>query len=120
MVSANTVHTDCGHEVELAGAWPLANGAPSLVVRTDEDFLPALLGELATTAAPSVVPTHRPTTGPDGVTRLFQPVHRAFNIALLEAHCTGFGIPRLDARQIESSGLVVRRVRTVNGTKHHD
>jgi hypothetical protein len=122
MVSASSVHTDCGHEVELAGAWPALNdGAPSILERHDEDFLAALLGELATDAATTLVAKHRPTSGADSFLRLYQPVHRTFNVALLEAHCTGFGLPRLDARQIDSAGLVVRRVRTDrNGAKYYD
>lgn len=122
MVSPNTVHTDCGHEVELAGAWPaLHDAAPSILERHDEDFLAALLAELAADSAAALVPKHRPSNGADGKLRLFQPVHRTFNLALLEAHCTGFGLPRLDARQIDSAGLVVRRVRTDrHGLRRYD
>lgn len=122
MVSAPAVQTGHGHEVELAGAWPLRpDGAPSILQRTDEDFLPALLGDLATDDAPALVPRHRPPTGSEGILRLYQPVHQAFNLALVEAHCLTFGTPRLDARQIESAGLVVRRVRhDAKGTKSYD
>lgn len=122
MVSPATVHTDCGHEVQLAGAWPVrGDAAPSIVERRDEDFLAALLGELGTERAASLVPEHRPSAGADGLLRLYQPVHRTFNIALLEAHCAGFGQPRLAAAQIDSAGLVVRRVRIdAHGQRHYD
>ncbi len=122
MVSPATVHIDCGHDVELAGAWPMrADAAPSIIERSDEDFLAALLEELAGENPSAVVPAHRPGAGTDGALRLYQPVHRTFNLALLEAHCVSFGTPRLDARQIDSAGLVVRRVRTAaDGGKSYD
>ncbi|HEY6169389.1 MAG TPA: hypothetical protein VI454_15210, partial [Verrucomicrobiae bacterium] len=53
---------------------------------------------------------HQPSVDGD-LLRLYQPVHRVFNVALVEAHCQAFGSPRLDPRKIESTGLVVRRVR---------
>jgi hypothetical protein len=122
MVKPGTAHTDCGHEVALAGAWSVAaDSAPALLQRTDEDFIDALLEELQSDAFADLTRTHRPTlVGEDGLLRLYQPVHRVFNLALLEAHCTGFGQPRLDARQIDSAGLVVRRVRTVGNTSVYD
>ncbi len=121
MVNVATTETDCGHEVELLGAWPVrGDGAPSIIERKDEDFIPALLEELAGAEPAATVPTHRPSSV-ENVLSLFQPVHRVFNLALLEAHCTTFGTPRLDPRKIDSSGLVVRRVRTQpNGTKNYD
>lgn len=121
MVTSATVHTDCGHEVELAGGWPVsADAGPSLIERHDEDFLAAMLQELAGTDAASVVSAHRPTSGSGNVLQLYQPVHRTFNLALVEAHCTTFGTPRLDSRQIDSAGLVVRRVRVDKGAKVYD
>ncbi len=121
MVNVATTETDCGHEAELHGAWPVrGDGAPSIIERKDEEFIPALLEELVGDNPASTVPTHRPSSSGE-VLRLFQPVHRVFNLALLEAHCTTFGTPRLDPRKIDSSGLVVRRVRTQpNGTKRYD
>ncbi|MBC8008959.1 MAG: hypothetical protein H7067_02545 [Burkholderiales bacterium] len=122
MVKPCTVHTDCGHEVALEGAWSVAaDAAPSLLQRTDEDFIGSLLEELQTDSFANLTSTYRPAQlGDDGLLRLYQPVHRAFNLALLEAHCTGFGKPRLDARQIDSAGLVVRRLRTVENTLVYD
>ena len=52
--------------------------------------------------------------------RVFQPVHRTFTVALLEARCDTFGFPRLDPRKIESAGLVVRRVAERDGQPQHD
>ncbi len=122
MVSAATVHADCAHAVELAGAWPVrSDDAPSIIARHDEDFLAALLEELAGENPSGLVPAHRPSAGGDGLLRLHQPVHRTFNLALLEAHCVSFGNPRLGAQKIDSAGLVVRRVRAhADGTKRYD
>jgi len=122
MVTLPDNDTCCEHDAELSGAWPvLGNGAPSIIQRTDEDFIPALLEELAGQNPAAVVPNYRPAVGDDGFLRLFQPVHRTFNLALLEAHCVQFGTPRLDPQKIDSSGLVVRRVRIQSdGTKVYD
>jgi hypothetical protein len=40
---------------------------------------------------------------------LFQPIHRTFYVAILEAACETFGHPRLDPRKIDGAGLVIRR-----------
>jgi hypothetical protein len=122
MVKLGTEEIHCDHEVELHGAWPVrGDGAPSIIERKDEEFIPALLEELTGENPSSVVPTHRPSSTSGNSLRLYQPVHRAFNLALLEAHCTTFGEPRLDPRKIDSSGLVVRRVRIQNdGTKRYE
>lgn len=121
MVKANPAHLD-DHEVRLAGAWPVrGDGAPTILERQDEEFIPALLEELVGENPAGIVPTHRPKAASDGVLRLFQPIHRTFNLALLEAHCDTFGDPRLDPRKIESSGQVVRRVRIQpDGTKRYE
>jgi hypothetical protein len=47
-----------------------------------------------------------------GNLKLLQPVHRIFNVVLVEAYCATPGSPRLDPRKIESAGLVIRRKRT--------
>jgi hypothetical protein len=122
MVSLASVHTDCGHEVELAGAWPVrSDGVPTIIERRDEDFIAALLAEMAGETPEAIATDQRPGSATDGKLRLFQPIHRVFNLALLEAHCTNFGTPRLDGRQIASAGLVVRRVRTTPaGAKDYD
>ena len=115
MVSRRKVQTDCGHEVDLKGAWSLTTDQPPVILeRQEEDFIGTLLEDLHGDTFGALATNFRPKqTGPDGLLRLFQPVHRVFNLALLEAHCTSFGLPRLDARQIDSAGLVVRRVRTL-------
>jgi hypothetical protein len=108
------------HAVELHGAWG-SNRRPSLVQRTDENFLEATLAELQGADPSRVVTDHRPDAAPTGELLLFQPVHRTFNLLLLEAHCADFMNPRLDPRKIESSGFVVRRARTgADGVKGYE
>jgi hypothetical protein len=90
--------------------------APTILQRTDEDFIGGLLNELAgengisvaTDASRKKLAQERDR---NRVLRLYQPVHRAFHIALLEIACDYQGqYPRLDPEKIDSAGLVVRRV----------
>lgn len=122
MVKANPVHLHDDHEVRLVGAWNLrGDGTPSILERRDEDFIAAMLEELAGEQHATIVANHRPKAATDGALRLFQPIHRTFNLALLEAHCDTFGNPRLDPRKIASSGQVIRRVRPQpDGSKRYE
>ncbi len=98
------------HDVLLQGAFPVDAGTgPSIIQRTDQDFIKATLAELAGPTASSVVANHPPASAANAL-KLFQPMHRTFNLALLEAHCDTFMSPRLDPRKIDSAGLVIRRV----------
>jgi hypothetical protein len=98
------------HDVVLQGVWNAGGSSkPAIVERKDEDFLDAMLSELQAANPDKVVTEHRPTLS-SGALRLHQPVHRVFNVVVVEAHCEAFMQPRLDPRKIESSGFVVRRV----------
>jgi hypothetical protein len=101
------------HEIALTGAWPSRQGqaGPTLLQRKEEDFLGALLNDLKGDSFTQLGSAFRPPT-PKGELRLYQPVHRVFNIALLEAHCLRFMHPRLDSAKVESAGIVVRRLST--------
>jgi hypothetical protein len=61
------------------------------------------------------------TTAPVELVKLYQPMHRTFQFVVVEAVCDMFpelgksGQPRLEREQIESAGLVVRRVSEANG-----
>ncbi len=81
-----------------------------LVKRTDPEFIPGLLDGLRQSAAPATLGS--PDSRHDLFDRLhlYQPVHRTFNLLLVEAACDRPTFPRLDPRKIESAGLVVRRV----------
>ena len=101
----------------MAPALPMkGDRSPTLLKRTDPDFIAAILDELQRDAVfqPNS-PLHRSTLTPSATPfTLFQPVHRTFYVALLEAVCDTFNIPelqpRLSDRQIHSAGLVVRRI----------
>jgi hypothetical protein len=100
------------HAVRLRG--PARAAAPALIVDVeDDDFLAVLQGALQRmvwprTGWPAELPL--PTLPGSGAPRaLFQPIHRRFNLLLLDTHCDSFGSPRLDPRRIESAGFVVRR-----------
>jgi hypothetical protein len=100
---------------------PLPQGsAPTILKRTDADFITAILDELQRDAIfqPNS-PLHQSVVQATAPLTLLQPVHRTFYVALLEAVCDSFEIPelqpRLDAQQIHSAGLVVRRVNPKGG-----
>src|SRR6185295_16110335 len=91
---------------------PAPGGAVVLAERTEDgNFVKAMLGELASADGRQLLAKTVVSTGPGtkGL-KLFQPVHGAYNLALLEAHCDQFGDPRLDPNDIDSSGMVIRRV----------
>lgn len=104
------------HEIKLNGLGLGVEGTrPTILARTDAEFIPAILAELKRENGLELLAATVAKTRLDGETavlplKLLQPVHRTFNIAILEAHCEIFGEPRLDPAQIESSGLVVRRL----------
>jgi len=83
---------------------------PLIVKRNDDNFVDAMLNELAdhngltSVATTRVLPSHS-----GGALTLFQPVHRVFQLALLEVACDRVGQPRLDPAKIESAGMVLRR-----------
>jgi len=99
------------HPVKLRGAsFAVTSGSPTILQRTDQDFLPAILEELKRdTRRENILKSLPPTRETNSVLKLFQPVHRTFNVALVEAICDTFGQPRLDLARIDSAGLVVRR-----------
>ena len=90
--------------------------APTILQRTDQNFIGGLLDELG--GENGVVVATDPsrlkiaqTKDQNGVLKLYQPVHRTFHVALLEVACDFQGQhPRLDPESIDSAGLVVRRV----------
>jgi hypothetical protein len=95
----------------LAGLASAAAGGPTIVARTDQDFIGAILDELGGARPGPSVSEHlaRVTAGQPQL-KLMQPVHKTFNVALVEIACDVAGQPRLDPDKIESAGLVIRRV----------
>lgn len=106
------VHTH--HPVGLRGLASGSPDAPALLVDVEaEDFV----GTLVKALQAARWPRHG---WPEGLTlarlsaqaaprALFQPIHRRFNLLVVDAHCLGFGTPRLDPANVDSAGFVVRR-----------
>ncbi len=44
------------------------------------------------------------------VLKLFQPIQRQFNLAVMEARCDAPGEPRIDPKRVDSAGMVIRRL----------
>ncbi|WP_418320177.1 hypothetical protein [Piscinibacter sakaiensis] len=102
------------HPVRLRGAASGRTGAPALLPDIEAEDFVAVLGQAIKRSPwprfgwPATPPL--PTLAQQGAPRaLFQPIHRRFNLLLLDTHCDIFGSPRLDPRRIESAGFVVRR-----------
>lgn len=99
------------HPVILRGLATLAaDGPPVVVQRSDADFLPAILAELGGDPGLRDLLRQTPRLDERGAWSFGQPVHQMFQVALFEVCCDRPGLPRLDPTQIESAGLVVRRV----------
>ena len=101
------------HPVILRGYHAALNdlsAPPLLVKRLDQEFVPGVLDGLRRKVTPDAL--GKPASAEDfrdGNLRLFQPVHRTFNLVVLEAVCRQPGFPRLDPRDIGSAGFIVRR-----------
>lgn len=89
--------------------WPPPALPPTLLQRTDQDFLAAVLRGLTSADGWQSLAQTQVAAASSGVLRLFQPVHRTFHLAVLELVCERPGQPRLDPQRIDSAGLVVRR-----------
>jgi len=107
------------HSVLVRGAaMPGAGPGPAILERTEQDFIGALLEELGGDDGLAAAGAHlAQTRDANGVLKLLQPVHRTFELALIEAACDPAGWPdqpalqpRLDPQRIESAGLVIRRL----------
>src|SRR5579871_5915376 len=84
---------------------------PSLLERTDADFIHHVLSEVTASGLPKRGDDRLAhTRDSTNILKLQQPVHRTFYVAVFDIACDVFGSPRLDPRRIDSAGLVVRRV----------
>ncbi|HSA79708.1 MAG TPA: hypothetical protein VLE23_02730 [Geminicoccaceae bacterium] len=86
----------------LAEPWILRLARP--------DFVAHLLAELADGAGRDRLGAARVQPDARGLLVLEQPVHRSFNLVLLEARCLIPGLPRLDPSRVLDAGLAVRRL----------
>lgn len=94
------------------------SGPPALLQRGDEDFIDATLEGLRDAAGRADLATTLAGTKTGGVLKLFQPIHRRFHVAVLEAVCDTPGMPRVDPERIESAGMVLRQIRP-DGVTHN-
>lgn len=90
---------------------PGAGHGPTILARTDHNFIQGILETVGGARGPAALADTiaRPPAGESHI-KLYQPIHRTFNVAVLQAGCDIFGDPRLDPARIESAGLLVRRV----------
>jgi hypothetical protein len=86
---------------------------PWILRLTRPDFVAHLLAELADDPGRDRLVAGRVAPDERGLLALEQPIHRSFNLVLLEARCVLPGFPRLDPAKILAAGLVVRRLVTV-------
>lgn len=89
---------------------------PTILQRTDQVFIDAILEQLTQEQRwTEIAKTLATEKDEENVLTLFQPVHQAFHVVLLEATCDLYEQPdlqpRLDPQKIESAGLVLRRLR---------
>jgi hypothetical protein len=97
------------HDV-LLRPWGGEGEAALILTASEESFIDAVLADVAASDARARLTARRGRRrGADRVLELHQPVHRRFQLILLEACCDLPGRPRLDPAKIESMGFVLRR-----------
>lgn len=102
------------HAIKLTGSY-LSVGAenanrPNILQFKEQSFIESLLSSLRTKQGRDNL-NEKIVSAPFGETlRLYQPVHRLFNVLLLDVNCATYGEPRLDESKIHSSGYVLRKV----------
>lgn len=112
--AAPCVEKEHGH-VLRAPAFLGGGTAPALLKRRDQNFVEAWLAEAGTEEGRAKMAKTR-AADRDVLQRmrLWQPVHRVFHLAVLEASCLRFGDlrieRRIDPRRIVDSGIVIRRL----------
>ena len=104
-----------GHRIRLEGAnLPDIGGAarsPRVVSILEQDFVTWLLDRMTTSAGRQELAARDAFLrgGGSEVARLWQPVHRAFNMVMVHGFCEVEGLPRLDPKKVLAAGVVVRR-----------
>ena len=104
------------HPIVLGGARPEGaqspNATPLVRKLNEQAFMPFVLACLATAEGQRELGDLDAgrTVNQAGQMRLFQPIHRAFHVVLIEAFCDLPGLPRLDPQKILQAGICVRRV----------
>lgn len=85
-----------------------AGPAPTILQRTDQNFLAALLADLE--HGVDLSPHLARDVDANSLRKLYQPVHRTFHVVMVEASCARPGAPRIDPQRIETAGIVIRRI----------
>jgi hypothetical protein len=99
------------HDTLLTGAAFTGNvRGPAILRRTDREFIPAILNGLMSQEGRGALALTQLGRDENNALKLFQPVHQIMHVALLQVFCDTAGLPRLDARKIDSSGMVIRRI----------
>ncbi len=107
-----------GHKVKLEGAElpgvTSPDGRPTIVSIPEQDFIRWFLDRMGSEPGRHELADRSvlKRKNDDGQMRLFQPVHRSFNLILVEAFCEVEGLPRLDPQKILRAGATVRRLVT--------
>ncbi len=102
------------HAVVLRGLGAergLGPAQPTLVARTEDDFVAAVQALLAEQGGAARLQDAMTLLPRDehGHFKFYPPVQRVHQLVLVEACCAQPGFPRVDPRRIESAGLVMRR-----------
>lgn len=103
------------HPVSLRGVWSGGSNrgarAPSILQLEDQDFVSRFLAELQRKGGLARLQRQQAKErNAASCLRLYQPVHRVFHLALLEACCFRPGELPLNPAWILGSGLVIRRL----------
>src|SRR5262245_57319173 len=110
------------HDVVITSPRDLADSnRPTLLQRTDEDFLEAVLDDCRTDDGRRPLRSSIASArNKQHVLKLCQPLQRLFHVALMEAWCPRPGEPRIDPKRVESAGMVIRRVRRVGSQTRYE
>ena len=108
-ITASPRHTAVLRGLAVGGA---PTPEPLILERRDQDFINALLDELSRPGGVDRLGGRRVLPAAGSLMRLYQPIHRVFNLVLFELDCKAPGQPPIPRERIESAGLVVRRVWT--------
>ncbi|NNF80388.1 MAG: hypothetical protein HKN05_20390 [Rhizobiales bacterium] len=94
---------------------------PAVLKFTEQDFIPVLLSDLEDQSGQTRLRERDATKKQNSLSqaRFFQPVHRTFNVVMLEAFCDTPGKPRLDPERVVAAGICIRRTGQVSGPRRN-
>jgi len=101
------------HDIVIGAPRGIKNSpAPAILQRSDEDFIDAVMDALKTDIGrTSLQGSLAQARDAGNLLKLYQPIQRQFHIAMIEAWCDAPGTPRVDPARVDSTGMVVRRVK---------